>query len=59
MDRQKLISVVIPAYNAQNTIKRCVDSVRKQTYTNIEILVVNDGGTMLNFGSCQACINEC
>ncbi len=45
MDRQKLISVVIPAYNAQNTIKRCVDSVRKQTYTNIEILVVNDGST--------------
>lgn len=45
MDRQKLISIVIPAYNAQNTIKRCVDSARKQIYTNIEILVVNDGST--------------
>ncbi len=59
MYEQKLISVVVPAHNAHNTIKRCVDSVRKQTYTNIEIIVVNDGGTMLNFGSCQACINEC
>lgn len=38
-----LISVIIPAYNAQNTIVECLDSVYEQTYRNIEILVINDG----------------
>lgn len=37
------ISVVIPAYNAKKTIERCLDSIRNQTYKNLEIIVVNDG----------------
>jgi glycosyltransferase involved in cell wall biosynthesis len=40
-----LISVVIPAYNAANTIAATLGSVRGQTYTSIEILVVDDGST--------------
>lgn len=39
------ISIIIPAYNSENTIIRCVDSIRKQTYKNLEIIVVNDGST--------------
>lgn len=39
------ISVLIPAYNSENTIKRCIDSVLNQTYKNITIIVVNDGST--------------
>lgn len=38
-----LVSVVIPAYNAENTIVGCVQSVLDQTYTNTEIIVVDDG----------------
>lgn len=38
-----LVSVVIPAYNAAGTIGECLDSVRAQTYKNLEVLVVNDG----------------
>lgn len=38
-----LISVIIPAYNAEKYIYRCVESVIKQSYTNLEIIVVNDG----------------
>lgn len=41
----KLISVVIPAYNAENTIIATVNSVYNQTYKNLEIIVVNDGST--------------
>lgn len=43
--QDKLISVVIPAYNAANTITRTIDSVYNQTYRNLEVIVVNDGST--------------
>ncbi len=41
----KKISVIIPAYNVENYIRRCLDSLVNQTYENMEILVVNDGST--------------
>lgn len=40
-----LISVVIPVYNIEDYLERCVTSVCSQTYTNLEILLVNDGST--------------
>ena len=40
-----LISVIIPAYNIEKYIQKCVLSVLKQTYTNLEIIIVNDGST--------------
>lgn len=36
-------SVVIPLYNKNYSIQRCIDSVLNQSYTNFEIIVVNDG----------------
>lgn len=38
-----LISVIIPVYNVEKYLLRCVDSVRKQTYSNLEIILVDDG----------------
>lgn len=40
-----LISVIIPIYNTQDYLARCIDSVREQSYTNIEIILVNDGSS--------------
>lgn len=40
-----LISVIIPAYNVQNSIAASLDSVRRQSFEQFEILVVNDGST--------------
>jgi glycosyltransferase involved in cell wall biosynthesis len=40
-----LVSVVIPAYNAEHTILKTIQSVQKQTFSNFELIVINDGST--------------
>lgn len=40
-----MISIIIPVYNVEKYIKRCVDSLLNQTYKNIEIILINDGST--------------
>lgn len=39
------ISVIVPVYNVEAYLEKCVQSILKQTYTNLEILLVNDGST--------------
>lgn len=40
-----LISVIVPVYNAQDYVERCVRSLMKQTYQNLEIILIDDGST--------------
>jgi glycosyltransferase involved in cell wall biosynthesis len=42
-DEQELVSVIIPAYNARETIREALESVRAQTYINLDIVIVDDG----------------
>ena len=40
-----MISVIVPVYNVIEYLPRCVESIRKQTYPNLEIILVDDGST--------------
>ena len=40
-----MVSILIPAYNAEKTINRCLDSILCQTFQDIELIIVNDGST--------------
>ncbi len=48
----ELISVVVPVYNVENYLKRCITSIINQTYKNLEIILVDDGSTD---GSSEIC----
>ena len=47
------ITVIVPVYNVENYLDKCLDSVIKQTYKNLEIIVVNDGSTDNSGTICQ------
>ncbi len=43
MQNQPLISVIVPVYNVEKYLKKCVESIQNQTYKNLEIILVDDG----------------
>ena len=41
----KKVSIIIPVYNVEGYLIKCIQSIVKQTYSNIEIILINDGST--------------
>ena len=52
------ITVVIPIYNVEKYLRKCVDSVEKQTYKNFEVILVDDGSTDSSGELCDALAKE-
>ena len=50
---QPLVSIILPVYNAQDHIARCIESIRAQTHRNIEIIILNDGSKDVSFQVCE------
>lgn len=48
-----LISVIVPVYNVEKYLRRCIDSILAQKYPNMEIILVNDGATDKSWEICQ------
>lgn len=53
MSNLPLISVIVPVYNAEKTIKKCLEQLINQTYTNTEVIVIDDGSTDRSASICK------
>lgn len=40
-----MISVIVPVYNVERYLEECLNSIQQQSYTDIEVILVNDGST--------------
>lgn len=50
---QPMVSIIVPIYNAEQYLRRCVDSILNQEYTDYELLLVNDGSTDASGDICE------
>ena len=48
-----LVSIIVPVYNAQKGLSRCLESICSQTYQELEIIVLNDGSTDDSLAICE------
>lgn len=51
--KEPAVSVIIPVYNKQEYLEKCLSSVINQTYSNIEIIIINDGSTDNSLSICR------
>ena len=48
-----MISVIVPVYNVEEYLEECLESIQNQTYTNFEVILVNDGSTDASKEICE------
>lgn len=50
---EELISIIVPVYNAEKYLERCIESVLKSTYKALELILVDDGSEDLSSEICE------
>ena len=58
MEENCLCSIIIPVYNVEKYLKRCLDSVIQQKFNNFEVLLIDDGSTDRSLSICQEYANK-
>ena len=53
-----MISVIVPVYNVETYLEECLDSIQNQTYTDLEVILVNDGSTDGSQAICERYCKE-
>ena len=48
-----VVTIIVPIYNAEKTLRRCLDSIRRQTWQDLEVLMVNDGSSDESRAICE------
>lgn len=48
-----MVTVIVPVYNVENYLKRCIDSILAQSYSDIELILIDDGSTDSSSSICQ------
>ena len=56
--KQPLVSIIVPVYNVESWLNKCIDSLLEQSYKNIEILLINDGSTDKSGDICNEYLNK-
>lgn len=52
------VSIIVPVYNVEKTLLKCVDSILEQTYKDYEVILVNDGSTDKSGNICDELVNK-
>lgn len=53
MNSNKLVSIIVPIYNVEKYLEKCVCSILNQDYNNLEVILVNDGSTDKSLEICE------
>ena len=48
-----MISIIVPVYNVEEYLEECIESIRQQTFTDFEVILVNDGSTDYSKEICE------
>ena len=54
VNRETMLSVIVPVYNVEAYLPRCVDSILAQSYSNLEVILVDDGAKDASGAICDA-----